>query len=162
MTGVIASTETALCRIFADVLGLELVRPDDAFFDVGGDSVLALQVVARAREAGLALSVRDLFDHQTPAELAAVPSDLAEPAAPVAAGGSGGSAPRADAAGGSGGSSPRADTAGGSGGSSPRADTAPLLTLTAEELDELADADIDQQVSGAQAGWEEAEWETVA
>ncbi len=149
MTGVIASTETALCRIFADVLGLELVRPDDAFFDVGGDSVLALQVVARAREAGLALSVRDLFDHQTPAELAAVPSDLAEPAAPVAAGGSGGSAPRADAA-------------GGSGGSSPRADTAPLLTLTAEELDELADADIDQQVSGAQAGWEEAEWETVA
>ncbi len=149
MTGVIASTETALCRIFADVLGLELVRPDDAFFDVGGDSVLALQVVARAREAGLALSVRDLFDHQTPAELAAVPSDLAEPAAPVAAGGSGES-------------SPRADTAGGSGGSLPRTDTAPLLTLTAEELDELADADIDQQVSGAQAGWEEAEWETVA
>ena len=49
-------------------------------------------------------------------------SPAGRPAGP-AAGGSGGSSPRADTAGGSGGSSPRADTAGGSGGSSPRADT---------------------------------------
>jgi aryl carrier-like protein len=67
--------EATLCRIVADVLGLEAVGPRDGFFEVGGDSVLALQVVARAREAGLVLSVRDLFDHQTPSALAAVTGD---------------------------------------------------------------------------------------
>lgn len=72
MISVIVTTEATLCRILAEVLDLDLVRPQDGFFEVGGDSVLAVQVVARAREAGLALSVRDLFDHQTPETLAAV------------------------------------------------------------------------------------------
>jgi aryl carrier-like protein len=84
MTGVIAAAEATLCQIFADVLGLDLVRPQDGFFDVGGDSVLALQVVARAREAGLALSVRELFDHQTPGALAAVTGDLTDAPATAA------------------------------------------------------------------------------
>jgi aryl carrier-like protein len=68
----IASAEATLCRILAEVLELEHVRPQDGFFEVGGDSVLAVQVVARAREAGLILGVRDLFDHQTAETLAAV------------------------------------------------------------------------------------------
>jgi aryl carrier-like protein len=72
MTEAIAAAEATLCRILAEVLGLELVRPEDGFFEVGGDSVLAVQVVARAREAGLVLGVRDLFDHQTAETLAAV------------------------------------------------------------------------------------------
>jgi hypothetical protein len=72
MTGAIAAVEATLCRILAEVLELELVRPQDGFFEVGGDSVLAVQVVARARAAGLVLGVRDLFDHQTAGELAAV------------------------------------------------------------------------------------------
>jgi aryl carrier-like protein len=76
MTGVIAATEVTLCRILAEVLELDRVGPRDGFFEVGGDSVLALQVVARAREAGLVLSVRDLFDHQTAETLAAVIGDL--------------------------------------------------------------------------------------
>jgi aryl carrier-like protein len=76
MPDVIAATEAALCRILAEVLGVELVRPGDGFFEVGGDSVLAVQVVARAREAGLAFSVRDLFDHQTAETLAAVIAGL--------------------------------------------------------------------------------------
>lgn len=89
MTGVTATTEATLCRIFADVLGLALVRPEETFFDLGGDSVLALAVVARAREAGLALSVRDLFDHQAPEALAPVTVQLtdqasaSDPAAPA-------------------------------------------------------------------------------
>jgi aryl carrier-like protein len=74
MTDITASTEATLCRILAEVLGLDLVHPGDGFFEVGGDSVLAVQVVARAREAGLALSVRDLFDHQTAETLAAAVS----------------------------------------------------------------------------------------
>ncbi len=76
MTDTIAATEATLCRILADVLNVELVHPQDGFFEVGGDSVLAVQVVARAREAGLVLSVRDLFDHQTAETLAAVIGDL--------------------------------------------------------------------------------------
>ncbi|MFG2000484.1 phosphopantetheine-binding protein [Spirillospora sp. NPDC048911] len=75
MTDLIATTEATLCRVIAEVLSLELVGPGDGFFEVGGDSVLAVQVVARAREAGLALGVRDLFDHQTPEALAAVIDD---------------------------------------------------------------------------------------
>jgi aryl carrier-like protein len=72
MTDTIAAREAALCRILAEVLELDVVRPQDGFFEVGGDSVLAVQVVARAREAGLVLGVRDLFDHQTAETLAAV------------------------------------------------------------------------------------------
>jgi aryl carrier-like protein len=86
MTDVIVTAEATLCRIIADVVGLDLVRPQDGFFEVGGDSVLAVQVVARAREAGLTLSVRNLFDHQTPEALAAVLGDLpgaADVAAPA-------------------------------------------------------------------------------
>jgi hypothetical protein len=82
MTAMAAATEATLCRIFAEVLGLDLVCGQDAFFDVGGDSVLALQVVARARAAGLVLSVRDLFDHQTAQTLAAVAGELAGAADP--------------------------------------------------------------------------------
>jgi nonribosomal peptide synthetase CepA len=81
MTGTVVAAEATLCRIFADVLGLDVVHPGDAFFDVGGDSVLALQVVARAHEAGLDLGVRDLFDNQTPGTLAAVAGELADTAA---------------------------------------------------------------------------------
>ncbi|ONI76152.1 hypothetical protein ALI144C_36355 [Actinosynnema sp. ALI-1.44] len=79
MTGTLAATEATLCRILAEVLELDLVHPQDSFFEVGGDSVLALQVVARAREAGLVFGVRDLFDHQTAATLAMVAGELPAP-----------------------------------------------------------------------------------
>ncbi|WP_256995259.1 MULTISPECIES: non-ribosomal peptide synthetase [unclassified Streptomyces] len=63
--------ETLLCAIFADVLGLEAAGPDDRFFDIGGDSISSISLVGRARAAGLDLSPRDVFTHQTPAALAA-------------------------------------------------------------------------------------------
>src|SRR5205085_6150846 len=44
----------------------------DNFFGLGGDSILSIQVVSRAREAGLRLAPRQLFQYQTVAELAAV------------------------------------------------------------------------------------------
>jgi aryl carrier-like protein len=75
-TAIIAATEATLCRILAEVLNLDVVDSQDGFFEVGGDSVLAVAVVARAREAGLVLSVRDLFDHQTAETLAAVIGEL--------------------------------------------------------------------------------------
>jgi non-ribosomal peptide synthase protein (TIGR01720 family) len=61
--------EETLCTVIADVLGLERVGIDDGFFDLGGDSVLAIKLVSRARAAGLALSLKDVFQHQSVAGL---------------------------------------------------------------------------------------------
>ncbi|MEB4212459.1 phosphopantetheine-binding protein, partial [Mycobacterium sp. 94-17] len=48
-----SATEEILAGIYAQVLGVERVGVDDSFFDLGGDSILSMQVVARARAAGL-------------------------------------------------------------------------------------------------------------
>jgi amino acid adenylation domain-containing protein/non-ribosomal peptide synthase protein (TIGR01720 family) len=63
-------TEEILAGIWKEVLRVEEVGSEDNFFDLGGESILALQVVSRARRAGLHLLVRHLFEHPTVAELA--------------------------------------------------------------------------------------------
>ncbi|MGG7570076.1 amino acid adenylation domain-containing protein [Streptomyces sirii] len=64
--------EAALTRLFAEVLGVEQTGPDDAFFDLGGTSLLAVRLVARVREAfGTELTIGSLFESPTPAALAA-------------------------------------------------------------------------------------------
>ncbi|MEV0691702.1 non-ribosomal peptide synthase/polyketide synthase [Streptomyces sp. NPDC050388] len=63
-------TEEALAEIWADVLRVERVGARDNFFALGGDSILSIQIVSRARRAGLALTTKDVFRHQTVAELA--------------------------------------------------------------------------------------------
>lgn len=63
-------TEAALAGIIAAVLRLPEVGVDDSFLEIGGDSILSLQVVARARELGLIISTRQIFDLQTVARLA--------------------------------------------------------------------------------------------
>ncbi|HET9380917.1 MAG TPA: amino acid adenylation domain-containing protein, partial [Streptomyces sp.] len=64
--------EEALCRIFAELLGRKTVGVDDSFFDLGGDSIVSIQLVSRARTAGVELSVADVFEHRTPAALAEI------------------------------------------------------------------------------------------
>ncbi|MDH6193927.1 amino acid adenylation domain-containing protein/non-ribosomal peptide synthase protein (TIGR01720 family) [Mycobacterium frederiksbergense] len=64
--------EEILAGIFAQVLGLEQVGVDDSFFDLGGDSISAIQVVWRAHGAGLVGRPRDIFVQQTVARLARV------------------------------------------------------------------------------------------
>ena len=64
--------EAELCRLWAAVLGLERVGIHDNFFDLGGDSILSIQIVARANQKGLRLAHKHLFEHRTVAELAAV------------------------------------------------------------------------------------------
>ncbi|URN14123.1 phosphopantetheine-binding protein [Streptomyces radiopugnans] len=59
-----------LARIWAEVLGVERVGRTAGFFDLGGDSILALRVIGLARSAGLALTVADLFRARTLADLA--------------------------------------------------------------------------------------------
>ena len=64
--------ERLLAGIWAKALKLERVGLHDDFFQIGGDSILAIQVVARAAEAGLYVEPRQLFEHPTVAGLAAV------------------------------------------------------------------------------------------
>jgi len=65
-------TERRLADLWAAVLGVERVGAHDNFFALGGDSIISIQVVARARQAGLVFATRDLFQHQTVAQLARV------------------------------------------------------------------------------------------
>ena len=62
--------ETELAGIWQRVLGHEGVERQDNFFAIGGDSILAIQVVAQARAAGISLSPRDLFQYASLAALA--------------------------------------------------------------------------------------------
>ena len=64
--------EQVIAGIWAEVLGVERVGAHDSFFQLGGDSILSIQVTARLRAAfGIQLSPRALFTHPTIAELAA-------------------------------------------------------------------------------------------
>ncbi len=71
------AAEEVLCAVWAEVLGRERVGVDENFFELGGDSIQSIQVIARAARAGLRLTPRQLFQHQTIAELAPAASETA-------------------------------------------------------------------------------------
>ncbi|AGM07124.1 non-ribosomal peptide synthetase [Amycolatopsis keratiniphila] len=76
--------ERALAGIWAETLGHPEIGIDENFFDLGGDSLLAGKIAARARgELGAGLRLRDLFECPTVAALAeriaAVPKPVAGP-----------------------------------------------------------------------------------
>ncbi|WP_204004980.1 non-ribosomal peptide synthetase, partial [Micromonospora lutea] len=66
------SLVTLIRQIFAEVLGVPSVGSDDSFFSVGGDSIVALRLRARAQEYGVTLNLADIYASPTPAGLAAV------------------------------------------------------------------------------------------
>jgi amino acid adenylation domain-containing protein/non-ribosomal peptide synthase protein (TIGR01720 family) len=62
--------EQELARIWAEVLRQPEVGIEDNFFDLGGDSILSIHIVAKAGQAGLRLSSAQMFQYQTIAQLA--------------------------------------------------------------------------------------------
>jgi len=77
----VTEVEVLLCGLFAEVLGLPEVGAEDSFFALGGDSIMSMLVVSRARRAGIVITARQVFELLTVAELARV----AEPAEHAAA-----------------------------------------------------------------------------
>src|SRR5205823_10343324 len=75
--------EEVLCSLFAEVLGVAGVGIEDNFFALGGDSIVSIQLVSRARKAGLLITPRAVFQHQTVAGLASVATRLEETGSPV-------------------------------------------------------------------------------
>ncbi|MFF4383569.1 non-ribosomal peptide synthase/polyketide synthase [Kitasatospora sp. NPDC001547] len=71
-------TEERLAAIWAEVLGVPRVGARDNFFALGGDSILSIQIVSRARSAGLALTTKDVFRYQNIAELALCAGESAQ------------------------------------------------------------------------------------
>lgn len=63
--------EQKLAEIWADLLGIKRVGIHDNFFDLGGDSILGLQMTARANQAGLRLNLTQIAERPTIAGLAA-------------------------------------------------------------------------------------------
>jgi non-ribosomal peptide synthase protein (TIGR01720 family) len=65
------AAEATLVDIWTEILGAS-VGIHDNFFERGGDSILSIQMVAKANNAGIKLTPKQLFQHQTIAELATV------------------------------------------------------------------------------------------
>ncbi|MFE2363248.1 phosphopantetheine-binding protein, partial [Streptomyces virginiae] len=83
----VTEAERILCGVLADLFGIPEVGPQDGFVRLGGDSIIAVQVVGAARRAGLRITVRDVLTLPDVAALAAA----ARPAG--GGGGRGGAAP---------------------------------------------------------------------
>ncbi|MFF8828652.1 amino acid adenylation domain-containing protein [Streptomyces sp. NPDC015131] len=64
--------EERVARAFAEVLGLPGAPADVSFFDLGGDSMLAIRLLSRLRRAGLVVAPQDIFEHRTARALARV------------------------------------------------------------------------------------------
>ncbi|MFF4764786.1 amino acid adenylation domain-containing protein, partial [Streptomyces sp. NPDC001292] len=69
--------EEVLCGLFGEVLGLEQVGAEDSFFELGGDSIMSMLVVSRARRAGVVITARQVFEHKSAANLGRVATTIA-------------------------------------------------------------------------------------
>ncbi|MFI2234627.1 amino acid adenylation domain-containing protein, partial [Nocardia testacea] len=64
--------EQVIAEVFAEVLGVDRVGVDDSFFALGGDSIVSIQLVSRAKARGVVFTPRHVFEQRTVAGLAAV------------------------------------------------------------------------------------------
>ena len=63
-------SKQAICEVWQEVLNREQIGVEDNFFSLGGDSILSIRVVAMLQERGVSIEVKDIFQHQTVAQLA--------------------------------------------------------------------------------------------
>ncbi|MEO7535571.1 MAG: non-ribosomal peptide synthase/polyketide synthase, partial [Ferruginibacter sp.] len=75
--------EQVLAGVWQDVLGVDQVGIHDDFFELGGDSIITIQVVSRARRLGYELQVGDIFNYPTIASLSALIDQRADTEANV-------------------------------------------------------------------------------
>ncbi|WP_084654601.1 non-ribosomal peptide synthetase [Nocardia altamirensis] len=68
----VGPVESQLAELVAQMLGVARVGADDSFFALGGDSIMSIQLVSRAKAAGLLFTPRDVFERKTIAGLAEV------------------------------------------------------------------------------------------
>ncbi|MBI0382863.1 AMP-binding protein, partial [Streptomyces albiflaviniger] len=80
------ATERTLAAVWARILRVDRVGMEDNFFSLGGDSILSIQLVSQARQAGLAVTSRDVYRHQTVAALALHLDTTTAPAGPTSEG----------------------------------------------------------------------------
>jgi len=66
------AVEATLAAIWEELMGAGNVGIHDNFFQLGGDSIISIQLVSRAKQAGIHLQVKDVFQHQTIAALSAL------------------------------------------------------------------------------------------
>ncbi|MET9609741.1 condensation domain-containing protein, partial [Streptomyces sp. NPDC006512] len=92
-SGPAGSPEEVLAALMAEVLGLPSIGADENFFELGGDSIVSIRLVGLARKAGLTVSARQVFQHPTPAGLAAVATPRGDAAAAPARPADGGPGP---------------------------------------------------------------------
>lgn len=64
------AVEALLCKIWAQVMDCEQVGIDDNFFSIGGDSILSIRVVSLLKRQQIVINIKDIFTHQTVAQLA--------------------------------------------------------------------------------------------
>ncbi len=76
--------EERIRAIWEEVLGRSNIERHDNFFEVGGDSILSIRVVARCREQGLSFTPKQMFQHPTIAEIARVAQRTTSAAADAA------------------------------------------------------------------------------
>src|SRR5207302_10269064 len=74
----LTETQVLLAEIFKQLLRLERVGIHDSFFELGGDSIISLQVVSRAQQQGIRITPRQLFEFPTIAALAGVAERIQE------------------------------------------------------------------------------------
>ena len=64
--------EQELCSIWSEVLKVEEIGIQDNFFRTGGDSIISIQLVSKARQRGIFFTIKDLFNHPTIVSLTSV------------------------------------------------------------------------------------------
>ena len=64
-----SEVEEQLTKVWEEVLDITPIYKDDNFFEIGGDSILSIQIISKARKLGIELTANQLFEHQTIAEI---------------------------------------------------------------------------------------------